>query len=160
MKKYLSLALLTFAVLIFAGCGSEIKKEIETPISINECVQICEHANNICTDWMESDDCRIECADWDNAFKECVKNAANCADLENGCAFAIESTQITATKNCDSACKNYVKQCISQVPNATDFLRQDAYNSCDNECAGWNDQKISCLATATDCPSMTEVCGL
>jgi hypothetical protein len=61
---------------------------------------------------------------------------------------------------CEASCDNYVAECLSLVPNATEDLLREGYDSCMSECAEWDTEKVSCIAEASDCPSMTEVCGL
>jgi hypothetical protein len=50
--------------------------------------------------------------------------------------------------------------CLTLVPNASEALFSDGFNSCLKDCTKWNNQKVECLITAADCQAMTEVCGL
>ncbi len=71
-----------------------------------------------------------------------------------------DQTSFTASKDCEAACGHYVTACLTLVPNATQALFDDGYNSCLGECAKWSDNKVSCMITAFDCEAMTDVCGL
>lgn len=71
-----------------------------------------------------------------------------------------DQASFTASEDCEAACGHYVTACLTFVPNATQALFDDGYNSCLGECAKWNDNKVSCMISAFDCEAMTEVCGL
>jgi len=62
--------------------------------------------------------------------------------------------------NCEAACHNYNNRCLVHVPNATQELFDQGFESCMSVCAGWDETKVECMVNAKDCPSMTEVCGL
>jgi uncharacterized protein YmfQ (DUF2313 family) len=46
------------------------------------------------------------------------------------------------------------------VPNATEALFNEGFDSCLTECANWNAQKVECMINAFNCEAMAEVCGL
>ena len=122
-----------------------------------ECQTLCTSMASKC-DQVNVSSCAKDCTNWDAAKRDCLSKANNCAEMEQTCAWKV--TLPTAAKDCTSACNNYVAQCISQVPNATDALREEAFQSCSSECKSWPLNKIGCIAGCKDCPSMTETCGL
>lgn len=65
-----------------------------------------------------------------------------------------------AGSNCEAACQNYVNKCLTLVPGANESLFQQGRDSCMEECAQWDSEKAGCIVSASDCPSMTDVCGL
>ena len=73
----------------------------------------------------------------------------------------LENTPSNADESaCDVACDNYVDQCLTLVPGATQQLFEDGLVSCMQECAAWEAEKIACIRDAQNCPSMTEECEL
>lgn len=71
---------------------------------------------------------------------------------------ADEPTQ--AGGDCEAACANYVNKCLTLVPGADESLFQQGLVSCMEECAQWGSEKAGCILAASDCPSMTDACGL
>jgi hypothetical protein len=64
------------------------------------------------------------------------------------------------SKDCTSACENYVSKCLTLVPNASDTLLNEGLVSCVEDCANWSADKAECISEALECPSMTEICKL
>jgi hypothetical protein len=90
-----------------------------------------------------------------------------------GCGQPVQEEQdefVTSTVNtpnlppvandCAKACSNYVRKCLTLVPNANQALFQEGQESCEQECASWNEEKIQCMINAPICEDMTYVCGL
>ncbi len=71
-----------------------------------------------------------------------------------------ESDSRADASPCDAACNNYVDQCLTLVPGATQQIFNDGLVSCLQECAAWEGEKISCIRDATNCTSMTDDCDL
>lgn len=73
---------------------------------------------------------------------------------------ACEDVAKEEKRDCESPCRNYIHKCLSLVPNADQNLFTQGLTSCMEECRKWSDTKIQCIINATDCPAMTEICGL
>jgi len=61
---------------------------------------------------------------------------------------------------CNSACDNYVEQCLTLVPGATQQLYVDGFDSCLGERVSWSSEKIDCIEKSQNCTWMTDECGL
>jgi len=70
------------------------------------------------------------------------------------------SREISSSNDCEGACSNYTMKCLSLVPNADQNLFNEGLKSCVAECAKWKKEKVECILQASDCPAMTETCGL
>jgi hypothetical protein len=133
-----------------------------------KCTQICADANKVCPSLIEKNNCEINCPDFSQETKEYLANAKSCEQLTEKPELLAEviipkinpPEQNEASNDCESACANYVNKCLTLVPNANQSLFQEGLNSCIGECASYDDNKINCLIDATDCPAMTEQCGL
>lgn len=78
------------------------------------------------------------------------------AKIKPACADVAEEEK----RDCESPCRNYIHKCLSLVPNADQNLFTQGLASCMEECRKWDDAKIQCMINATNCPAMTEICGL
>ncbi len=134
-------------------------------ININQrnqdCPEICENAIIKCPSLTQKD-CLEQCKNATNIEKTCLKNFQTCNELTLKCRQPSPNTQTQENNdnNCVSACNNYVLQCISLVPNSSEALKKDAYNSCMTECKQWAKTKINCMSIAPSCEAFTEKCGL
>jgi hypothetical protein len=173
MKKFLLLSIFALSILGLSACGSEEPNpqsinEIPTDTAAtttidprdNDCPAICETALPKCASLTEND-CLYKCQNATNVEKACLKNFKTCEELARNCRQASDAdTKKTTDNNCVAACNNYVLKCISQVPNATELLKKDAYNSCMGECSQWNTEKINCMSISPTCEGFTNQCGL
>lgn len=171
MKKFLILSIFALSILSLSACG----KAETTPQTINDiptdnaatietksndCPAICETALPKCVSLTEND-CLYKCQNATNIEKACLKNFQTCEELARNCRQPeTTNTEKSGENNCPSACNNYVLKCISQVPNATETLEKDAYNSCMVECAKWDNEKINCMSISPSCEGFTNQCGL
>jgi carboxypeptidase C (cathepsin A) len=182
MKKFLILSVFALSILSLSACGqtetpntlpgdlepkienSAIENEtseITRPASrSNDCPEICQNALTKCATLTEND-CLYKCQNATNVEKACLKTFKTCEELARNCRQPSDAEEKATTENnCVAACNNYVLKCISQVPNATELLKKDAYNSCMGECVKWNSEKINCMSISPTCEGFTNQCGL
>lgn len=175
MKKFLVLSVFALSILSLSACGKQeaqpqsIKdttSETKDTTIINsnndddDCAVICKNALQKCNSLKEND-CLSQCQNATNVEKACLKNFNTCDELARKCRYPSNSEkQNESINNCTDACNNYVLKCISQVPNATEALQKDAYDSCMGECAEWNFEKINCMSISPSCEAFTNQCGL
>jgi outer membrane murein-binding lipoprotein Lpp len=165
MNKYFVFSFLIVAVFVIAGCTNSSNKigTIDT-----DCTNLCGQAKEICAEFMSVDECKNQCTNWDEAAKDKIKNASNCSELllksdGEGLKMVpeINDPNLPSAKNdCEAACNKYVTTCLTLVPNASETIFNDGYNSCLGECVKWDAKKVDCMIAANNCPSMTDVCGL
>jgi hypothetical protein len=135
------------------------------------CDTACAQAETACPSLIDETSCVTKCETMSAEAKEHLQNSSTCEaltarpDLISGVLIPdvadTSAYEAEAEGNgCEASCNNYVATCLSLVPNATQNLLSEGYDSCMSECAEWDSAKASCIATALDCPSMTEVCGL
>ena len=102
-----------------------------------------------CPNLSEEDQLKLQAVDSCESFSQ-VQALLSCGTVNEN----------KTEKDCEPACTNYVSQCLIHVPNVTQALFDEGFESCVEHCQDWDNEKIDCLAKANDCPSMTEVCGL
>jgi len=169
MKKIiLSISVLSM-VIIITGCSqkaaivnTDAKQEIASP-----CLKLCTKIEGICPNFLSAERCQTECKNWDQESMEKIDQASNCQELfvipeiVSASVPEINSPALTESKSeCEAACNNYVNQCLTLVPNASQALFQEGLSSCLEKCTGWQEAMIKCIKQAADCPSMTDICGL
>jgi hypothetical protein len=175
MKKSILFLSVLVLMVTTTGCGQKaavVNTEDEQENG-SECSNLCAQIEEICPDFLASKRCNSECESWDQEAMEKIRQASTCQELfvipEIVSASAPEVMEIPELNDpeleepaseCEAACNNYVNQCLTLVPNATQALFQEGLSSCLEECAGWEETKVRCIKQAADCPSMTEVCGL
>jgi hypothetical protein len=134
-----------------------------------ECVSLCAEAKSACPSLIDTQTCENKCPSFSEETKEHLKNSTTCEQLTKSPELisdviipdaAPKPQEKTASNDCEAACGKYVNACLMLVPNASDPLYEDGYNSCLKECSGWSATKTECMINAFDCPAMTEVCGL
>lgn len=85
----------------------------------------------------------------------------NCEDeSDNSEAGSGQQAIDVSLQDCEAACGNYVTACLTLVPNATEKLFEEGFDSCMSECAAWAPEKVECMIGALSCEAMTNVCGL
>lgn len=168
-KSILFLLILTFTFFV-TGCGQKtevVNTDVIEEVNSFECIQLCNQAKEICPSLISLEQCQAACANWNKDTKEKISQTASCQELSE-ISEIIESLipemndpeLEEPASECEAACNNYVNQCLTLVPNATQALFQDGLNSCMEECAGWEETKVKCIKQSADCESMTNVCGL
>ena len=165
-KTFLLLLALTLSFTLTGCFKGQTISEITDPI-ISECQNLCSQIEEICPGFLSSERCNTECENWNEETMEIIRQASNCQELfiipEVVAASVpeINDPELAEPKNdCEAACNNYVNQCLTLVPNATQALFQEGFDSCIQECAGWNETMTRCMIQASNCESMTDVCGL
>ncbi|MDX9893707.1 MAG: hypothetical protein RB292_04855 [Patescibacteria group bacterium] len=169
MKKLTWLLSALALIAVVSGCSpkTELTGETNTQETNSECAQLCNQATAICPSLISLEQCQLACADWSEETKEKISQVTTCQEL-SAISEIIESLipemndpKLNPAKNeCEAACQNYVNQCLTLVPNATQTLFQEGLDSCLTECANWNDPMVKCMTQAPDCESMTNICGL
>lgn len=176
MKKILILSIFALSILGLSACGQTDTPDVlpgtlepinETPTTEtttdardNDCPEVCADALPKCASLTEND-CLYQCQNATNLEKACLKNFQTCDELAKKCRQPSSApTTSENDNNCVAACNNYVLQCISLVPGASQALETDSYNSCMSECAKWNAEKINCMSISPNCESFTTQCGL
>lgn len=152
----------TMAIIMSGGGGS---KNIEVD---EECKQLCEQANTTCPSLINVLTCESKCDNLSEDAKNHLMNSASCEELSQKPELlsdviipkAAMPEQKIATNDCEAACGKYVSACLILVPNATEALFNEGFDSCLVECANWNAQKVECMINAFNCEAMTETCGL
>ncbi len=138
--------------------------------NISDCADICQKASQACPSLINESDCNSKCAKLSEETRKHLEEADDCeqitsrpdliADLIIPEVAVPEPIDTVNDSDCDAACGNYIMQCLTLVPNATQQLFDEGYQSCLSECSKWNESKIDCMINAFDCESMTDVCGL
>lgn len=172
MKKSILVIPILALVVLLSGCGQKaavVNTEAEQE-NDSECSKLCTQIEEICPAFLSSERCNSECESWDEEAMDIIRQASSCQELfvipEIVSASVPEVPEMNdpeleePASECEAACNNYVNQCLTLVPNATQALFQEGLASCLKECAGWDETKNKCIKQSADCPSMTEVCGL
>lgn len=99
------------------------------------------------------------------ALTACDQKQTSVEEIKNKVDSAAEVRSETVkpnslSKDCRSACENYVSKCLTLVPNASETLLNEGLVSCVEDCASWSADKATCISQALECPSMTEICKL
>ncbi len=157
-------AVATVAIMLSGGGGGGSQNTVVS----DECVELCQKANETCASLIDITTCQSKCPSFSEETKDHLNNATSCEELSQKPELIADviipevkaPEQKVASNDCEAACGRYVTACLTLVPNATEALFEDGYNSCLGECTKWNLQKIDCMINAFDCESMTEVCGL
>lgn len=168
MNKYLVPPFLILTVIVVTGCTNNSNKAIDSNVIDADCIGLCSQAKGVCAEFMSIDECKNQCANWDRATKDKIRNAPDCSGMpakQNDNMIEsipeINDPNLPSAKNdCEAACNKYVTTCLTLVPNASEAVFNDGYNSCLGECVKWDKKKIDCMIAANNCPSMTEICGL
>lgn len=150
-------------VIMMSGGGGTKKADVS-----DECVQLCKQANETCASLIDITTCQSKCANFSEDAKNHLKNSSSCEELSQKPELlseviipeAVTPEQKVATNDCEAACGKYVSACLTLVPNATEALFNEGFDSCLTECANWNAQKVECMINAFNCEAMAEVCGL
>lgn len=153
-------------VIVLSGCSKTANVIDDSQTS--DCTSICDNASNICPSLVDKNNCKSKCGDFAQDTKDHLKNSQSCEELSQKPDLiadllipTIDKPQEKAIINdCEAACNHYVLACLTLVPNATQSLFDDGYNSCLPECDKWDAKKVDCMINAFDCPAMTEQCGL
>jgi len=167
MIKCLYLFGLVVIIFVVSGCTNNQNKIISTDTN-NDCAGICAHTKATCAEFMAEEECKNQCVNWDRATKDKIKSASDCSGMPakpNDKIIEsipeINEPDLPSAKNdCEAACNKYVIACLTLVPNASEALFSDGYNSCLGECVKWDTKKVDCMITAFNCEAMTNVCGL
>lgn len=158
----LVLVLVVTAVFLFRDNSSEWLLPLDNQESEVSCDLLCENLSLACPTMVDRNACATCCSIWSEEEQlnlQAVDSCESFSQVEDLLSCGT-TNQVGEEKNCQPACTNYVQQCLTLVPNATDALLWEGMNSCMDHCQLWDNEKIGCLANANDCPSMTEVCGL
>lgn len=163
MQFNLKLILVIFVVAIVVGMGSYFLffSSSENLEDIT-CSDSCQKLSSICPTMVDYNDCITCCPQLKSEDQVKLQNVNSCEDFLSieGLLSCGAVNENKVQKDCEPACTNYVSQCLIHVPNATQALFDEGFESCVEHCQDWDNEKIDCLAKANDCPSMTEVCGL
>lgn len=154
-------------VLPLSGCGKKVEIPEAEVLIDEDCQELCLEIKETCPELIDINECKNECVDWREETKESIREADNCEEiseiLEYVPEFILEPEQPNLsepTSDCEAACGHYVIACLTLVPNATEDLFNEGYESCLSECKNWDANKVDCMITAFDCEAMTDVCGL
>lgn len=150
-------------IVILAGGGGSNNTGVS-----DECVELCKQANETCESLIDIATCQSKCPNFSDETKNHLYSATSCEELSQKPDLlsdviipeANTPKQNIASSDCEAACGRYTSACLTLVPNASEALFEEGYNSCLTECNSWNTQKIDCMINAFDCQSMTEICGL
>lgn len=143
----------------------------EVIVVSTNCESACAQAEASCPSLIDETTCVTKCAGMSAEAREYLQSSYSCEALtarpdlvsEVLVPGVVDTSAYEAEPDageCESACGNYVTMCLSLVPDATEDLLNEGYESCLSECADWDAVKISCIGTAPDCPAMTDECGL
>jgi len=167
MKKTLFFVTMFFLVVWLTGCTQQQTIVEDELGQQNECRTLCSQTNSICPNLSSVSQCEKNCQQWSAEVKDQIKQATSCQELSQIPEYVsvlipeMEEPKLKpATNDCEAACGHYVTACLTLVPNATQALFDDGYNSCLDECQKWNKNKVDCMISAFDCEAMTDVCGL
>jgi hypothetical protein len=172
MNKNIIIAIGAVVVVGVAGVILMNKSDNSGEVVGAECVQICSQANEACPSLIDKTTCENKCSEFSDEVKDFLVDADSCEKLAQ--RPDLLSTVIVpevnepenlnsdkeASQDCEAACGKYVSACLTLVPNASEILFNDGYDSCLGECAKWNDSKVDCMINAFNCQAMTETCGL
>lgn len=154
MKKILLSVVLFGSMLIFISCTGKIEPEAG-------CELECQTISNICPAEITYDECKIKCDDCGIELFDEIENVEDCNKVQDELSKCnVSKREQNSSNYCELACNNYNNQCLTQVPNATQELFEEGFQSCMDLCESWSSEKVGCMVDAQDCPSMTEVCGL
>lgn len=148
----------------------------DQPVVLSECVSLCADAENFCPSRFDEARCLNECEGFSEETREHLAGAESCEELaarpelisnlmvsetsESESSGAESTGAQEASEDCEAACNHYVMACLTLVPNATEALFDEGYDSCLGECGGWDAAKTECMIGAFSCEAMTEQCGL
>jgi len=114
--------------------------------SLNEtkgaCADICSKAKSACASLIDEDNCNSKCYNFSNETKEHLKNSNSCEELTQKPELIADvimpevNTPNTkaASNDCEAACNKYVMACLTLVPNVSEALFSDGFNSCLKDC--------------------------
>ncbi|HNP75537.1 MAG TPA: hypothetical protein PKL09_04265 [bacterium] len=159
--------LLILVAILISGCGPKAAIVNIEQEDISDCLGLCEQVETVCPNFLSSENCQSQCGSWDQTTKETIRQAANCQELSaipevvSALLPEINEPELEEpASECEAACNNYVNQCLTLVPNASQALFQDGLTSCLEQCVGWEETKVRCIKQSANCESMTNVCGL
>jgi hypothetical protein len=122
----------------------------------------------MCPSLIDKNVCESKCPEMDSEKKDHLMQSQSCEELSQRQDLISDllipelnqPEKKVSTNDCEIACGAYVGKCLTFVPNATQALFDDGYNSCLQECETRDLNKVDCMVSAFDCESMTEICGL
>jgi len=168
MNKNLIIAI--SGIIVVAGVAGFIllnKNNSQLPVD-SKCSQICADAKTACPSLIDQKNCETKCPNLSQDTKEHLLGAKSCEELTQKPELISEllipeikkPEQKEASSDCEAACNKYVLSCLTLVPNASEALFEDGFNSCLKECTKWSMDKTECMITAFNCEAMTDKCGL
>ncbi len=157
------------AAVIVIGGGIFFITSDKKPGSVEGgCAGICRQASQACPSLINEVNCNGQCDNLSDESKKHLEESANCEQLSARPDLIadlvvpeiVTPDPIKSDSECEAACGSYVGKCLTLVPNATQALFDEGFESCLQECADWDMAKIDCMISAFDCEAMTNVCGL
>ncbi len=155
---------LLFSVMFLFGCSQPVDETED--MSAQNCQDFCFSLNQNCVE-INLDQCQKDCVNWDEAKRNCLKQAESCDEIENGCPFSVNLFSQTdnledGSINCLPACENYASKCMPPTGIDSPELRQQAIDSCLVQCREekWDSEKANCMEEAMYCEDFVDVCGL
>lgn len=166
-KIWFSFFISIFVLTIFlSGCSKTVN--VIDDSQVNNCVSICDNASNVCPSLIDKNTCESKCGDFNQDTKDYLTQSQSCEELSQRPDLISDllipeintPQEKVSTNDCEAACGSYVGKCLTLVPNASEALFDDGYNSCLQECDKRDLNKVDCMISAFDCEAMTNVCGL
>jgi hypothetical protein len=168
MKKFKFLFLMSILILGFLLSWCSKQANVIDNQQTSDCQSLCDGVSSICPSLIDKNLCESKCPEMNKEKKDHLMQSQSCEELSQRQDLISDllipelnqPEEKVSTNACETACGAYVGKCLTLVPNATQALFDDGYNSCLQECEKRDVNKVNCMVGASDCETMTEVCGL